>query len=147
MTVFDMWNIGRVFDYRERAVNKLLVVTAFLGFVISNSVSAAGWSSVHKYVKRTGHCGSGVEVLASHYSLRGRTGAAFNPLGNTAAARTWPIGTALTVTNPHTGKSVSVVINDVGPFGTAYRMGTRLDLAVGAARRIGMRGAQYVCVV
>jgi rare lipoprotein A len=40
-----------------------------------------------------------------------------------------------------------VVIDDRGPYGTAYRVGARLDLALGAARRIGMRGAQYVCVM
>jgi rare lipoprotein A len=100
-------------------------------------------------VKRTGNCLGGREILASYYSIRGRTatGAAFDASGNTAAARTWPIGTSLTVTNPHNGRSITVVINDVGPFGTAYRMGARLDLALGAARRIGMHGAQYVCVL
>jgi hypothetical protein len=28
----------------------------------------------------------------------------------------------------------------------AYKMGARLDMAIGAARRIGMTGTQYVCV-
>jgi rare lipoprotein A len=103
---------------------------------------------VHKYVKRTGNCAGGQEILASYYSIPGRTasGHVFDANGNTAAARSWAMGTSLTVTNPHNGRSVTVVINDRGPFGTAYRMGARLDLALGAARRIGMRGAQYVCV-
>jgi rare lipoprotein A len=39
-----------------------------------------------------------------------------------------------------------VRINDRGPWGIAYAKGTRLDLARGAARRLGMRGTQYVCV-
>ena len=52
----------------------------------------------------------------------------------------------LTVTNPHNGRSLSVRINDRGPYGIAFREGARLDLARGAARRLGMRGAQYVCV-
>ena len=70
----------------------------------------------------------------------------FNPDGATAAARSWPLGAQLTVTNPRTGRSVAVIVNDIGPWGVAWRMGARLDLARGAARRIGMHGAQYVCV-
>jgi hypothetical protein len=37
-------------------------------------------------------------------------------------------------------------VNDRGPYGTAYRVGARLDLALGAAQRIGMHSAQYVYV-
>ena len=33
-----------------------------------------------------------------------------------------------------------------GPWGLSYRMGARLDLARGAARRLGMSSTQYVCV-
>ena len=108
---------------------------------------AGGWATVHKYVKRSGNC-AGQEILASHYSVGKRTasGERFNPNGNTAAARTWPLGTSLTVTNPKNGRSVVVRINDTGPWGIAYRMGARLDMAIGAARRIGMTGSQYVCV-
>ena len=118
-----------------------------ISLLMATSASAAGWSSVHKYVKRTGNC-AGQEVLASHYSSGSRTasGERFDASGNTAAARTWPLGTVLTVTNPKNGKSVSVRINDRGPYGIAFRMGARLDLARGAAQRIGMHSSQYVCV-
>jgi rare lipoprotein A len=111
------------------------------------TAQAAGWGSVHKYVKPSGKC-AGQEVLASYYSSGRRTasGEAFDANGNTAAARTWALGTVLTVTNPENGRSVTVRINDTGPWGIAYRMGARLDLARGAARRLGMRGSQYVCV-
>jgi peptidoglycan lytic transglycosylase len=109
---------------------------------------AAGWDSVHKYVHPTGQC-AGQEVLASSYSSgrRTATGEAFDANGNTAAARTWALGTTLTVMNPKNGRSVTVRINDTGPWGTAYAQGARLDLAAGAASRLGMRGAQYVCVM
>jgi rare lipoprotein A (peptidoglycan hydrolase) len=112
------------------------------------SAQAAGWASVHKYVKKSGNC-AGEEVLASSYSSGRRTanGERFDANGNTAAARTWPIGTSLTVTNPSNGRSVTVRINDTGPWGIAYRMGARLDLARGAAQRLGMRSSQNVCVV
>ncbi|MDO9413645.1 MAG: septal ring lytic transglycosylase RlpA family protein [Pseudolabrys sp.] len=108
---------------------------------------AAGWGSVHRYVKKTGNC-SGQEVLASYYHTgkRTATGERFDANGNTAAARTWALGTSLTVTNPHNGRSLNVRVNDTGPWGLSYRMGARLDLARGAARRLGMRGTQYVCV-
>jgi rare lipoprotein A (peptidoglycan hydrolase) len=39
-----------------------------------------------------------------------------------------------------------VRINDTGPWGIAYKMGARLDLARGAARQLGMTASQYVCV-
>ena len=61
-------------------------------------------------------------------------------------ARTWPLGTSLTVTNPRNGRSLTVRVNDTGPWGLSYKMGARLDLARGAAQRLGMTGTQYVCV-
>jgi rare lipoprotein A (peptidoglycan hydrolase) len=118
----------------------ILLLSAF-------AAQAGGWSTVHKYVKRTGRC-AGLEVLASFYSTGKRTasGERFNINGNTAAARTWALGTRLTVTNPKNGRSLTVRVNDTGPWGIAYAKGARLDLAHGAARRLGMSGAQYLCV-
>jgi len=111
------------------------------------AANAAGWGSVHRYVKPSGKC-AGQEVLASSYWTGRHTasGERFDPNGNTAAARTWPLGTTLTVINPDNGRSITVRVNDTGPWGIAFRMGARLDLARGAAQRLGMRGAQYVCV-
>lgn len=118
-----------------------------LSLLTITTADAAGWATVHKYVKPSGNC-AGQEVLASHYSSgrRTATGERFDPNGNTAAARTWALGTTLTVTNPRNGRSVTVRINDTGPWGIAYRMGARLDLARGAAQRLGMTSSQYVCV-
>ena len=112
-----------------------------------SAAHGAGWESVHKYVKPSGQC-AGAEVLASYYWTGKHTasGEAFDANGNTAAARTWPLGTVLNVTNPKTGHSISVRINDTGPWGIAYAKGARLDLARGAARQLGMSGTQYVCV-
>ena len=126
---------------------KSIGIGSLIGLLTVTSAGAAGWSSVHKYVKRTGNC-AGQEVLASHYSSGTRTasGERFDASGNTAAARTWPLGTVLTVTNPKNGRSITVRINDRGPHGVAYRMGAQLDLARGAAQRIGMHSSQYVCV-
>lgn len=75
-------------------------------------------------------------VKASFYSFGSLTasGERFNQHGFTAASRTLPFGTRLHVTNPATGRSVVVRINDRGPF----VRGRDLDLARGAAAAIGM---------
>jgi rare lipoprotein A len=86
----------------------------------------------------------GQHVVATWYATGHRTasGEAFNPDGHTAAHRTLPFGTRLTITNPRTGKSVTVIINDRGPI----TKGVTLDLARGAARAIGMKDTQWVCM-
>jgi rare lipoprotein A len=83
-------------------------------------------------------------VVATWYASGRRTasGQAFNPHGHTAAHRTLPFGSRVTVTNPRNGQSVTVTINDRGPF----THGVTLDLARGAARAIGMHSTQYVCM-
>jgi rare lipoprotein A len=126
---------------------KLFGFALLASLLTLTAAQAAGWGSVHKYVKPSGKC-AGQEVLASSYSSGKRTasGERFDANGNTAAARTWPLGITLTVTNPKNGRSLTVRINDKGPWGIAYAQGARLDLARGAARRIGMSGTQYVCV-
>ena len=90
-----------------------------------------------------GSCG-GNRVVATWYQSGRRTasGAAFNPAGLTAAHRSLPFGSRVTVTNPRNGQSVTVTINDRGPF----TRGVTLDLARGAARAIGMSGTQAVCM-
>ena len=89
-------------------------------------------------------------VLAEHaratwygHELGGRktaSGQIFNPHGMTAAHRSLPFGTCLLVSNPKTGKSVRVTVNDRGPF----TRGVSLDLSLGAARAIGMRSTQTI---
>src|SRR4029079_18980929 len=69
-----------------------------------------------------------------HAGKRTASGETFNPNGLTAAHRSLPFGTCLRVSNPKTGRSVSVRVNDRGPFTT----GVSLDLSHGAARAIGM---------
>jgi rare lipoprotein A len=78
-------------------------------------------------------------TLASFYHEGQRTasGGRFNPDDLTAAHRSLPFGTMLRVTNLATGRSVTVRVNDRGP----YVQGRGLDLSRGAARVIGMIGA------
>lgn len=124
------------------------LLIGLFSLITFTAADARGWGSVHRFVKPTGNCAGGQEILASHYASgkRTATGERFDPNGNTAAARTWALGTSLTVTNPKNGRSLTVRINDTGPWGIAYRQGARLDLARGAAQRLGMSGSQYVCV-
>jgi rare lipoprotein A (peptidoglycan hydrolase) len=109
---------------------------------------AGGWETVHRYVHRTGKCGAHREVLASYYWTGTRTanGERFNPHGMTAASREYAFGRMVSVSNPMTGRRCVVRINDRGPWGIAYRMGARLDLALGAARCLGMTQTAYLCV-
>jgi hypothetical protein len=91
-----------------------------------------------------GDCTGGRRIISAFY-WEGRhtaSGQPFNPHGLTAAHRTLPFGTRLTVSNPRTGKSVDVVVNDRGPFVS----GVNLDLSLGAAQAIGMRGTGAVCI-
>jgi rare lipoprotein A len=90
-----------------------------------------------------------VTVIASHYGVgdgfHGRktaNGERFDALAFTAAHRHLPFGTRLRVTNPRTGQSVVVRINDRGPF----VHGRGIDLSTGAARIIGIRGTAPVIV-
>jgi rare lipoprotein A len=90
-------------------------------------------------------CNSGRRVVSAYYweGRRTASGEPFNPRGMTAAHRTLPFGTRLNVTNPRTGKTVNVVVNDRGPF----VHGVSLDLSLGAAQAIGLQGTGSVCVL
>jgi rare lipoprotein A len=59
-----------------------------------------------------------------------------NPNAMTAAHKSLPIGSRVTVHNKSNGRSVTVRINDRGPYVT----GRVIDLSPGAAQVIGMNG-------
>jgi len=90
-------------------------------------------------------CNGGRRVMSAYYWEGSHTasGQPFNPHAMTAAHRTLPFGTRLNVTNPRTGKTVSVLINDRGPF----VRGVSLDLSLGAAQAIGLHGTGSVCIL
>ncbi|MEU8396147.1 septal ring lytic transglycosylase RlpA family protein [Nonomuraea sp. NPDC048892] len=84
-------------------------------------------------VLSSGRCG------ASYYGEPQLTasGERFNPAAMTAAHKTLPLGSKVRVTNPHSGESVTVRINDRGP----YVGGRCLDLSRAAFAAIGDVGA------
>jgi rare lipoprotein A (peptidoglycan hydrolase) len=90
-------------------------------------------------------CNAGRRVVAASYGQGQRTtssGDRFDPKGMTAAHRTLPFGTRVTVTNPKTGKSVVVVVNDRGP--STRRID--IDISIAAAKLIGLDGTAAVCM-
>ena len=82
------------------------------------------------------------EGVASYYGgeLEGRrtaSGEAFDPSKMTAAHRSLPFGTCLTVINLENQRRVKVRVNDRGPFAQSRI----LDLSQAAAARLGMLAA------
>ncbi|MEU4225729.1 septal ring lytic transglycosylase RlpA family protein [Nonomuraea sp. NPDC026600] len=70
------------------------------------------------------------------------SGERFNPSAMTAAHKTLPLGSRVRVTNPANGESVTVRINDRGP----YVGGRCLDLSSAAFSAIGDTGAGVMTV-
>ena len=84
------------------------------------------------------HAG-GKRSLASVYSERGgatASGERFSPGKLTAAHRSLPFGTLVRVTNLRNGRTVTVRINDRGPF-TKNRI---IDISQAAARQLQFSG-------
>jgi rare lipoprotein A len=120
------------------------VVAGPVGAVVGGVAGGVIGHSMERRHNQTGGTCAGKRVVAAWYESGRRTasGQAFNPGGNTAAHRTLPFGSRVMVSNPQNGKSVTVVINDRGP----YSRGVTLDLARGAADAIGMHQTQWVCM-
>ncbi|MDX2258512.1 MAG: septal ring lytic transglycosylase RlpA family protein [Hyphomicrobiaceae bacterium] len=93
---------------------------------------------------RTYAGGHAMHGKASYYwqPQRVASGGWFNPNAMTAAHKTLPFGTRVSVTNLSNGRSVVVSINDRGP----YIAGRIIDLSKAAAHQIGMQKAGVVPV-
>lgn len=123
---------------------------AALAFVLATSAAQArGWDWFAAHVRPTGGCVGAREVGASFYDSGTRTasGERFDRSAMTAASRPggWPMGATVRVTNPKTGRSVTVRVNDAGPWGAAWAAGVRLDLSPAAFRALGMTQSDFVC--
>lgn len=136
---------GGVFETGSKMRLTLCVFGLAIACLATSPVQAhsRGFRHFFAHSKAAATCG-GQPIVATYYNSGHRTasGQAFNASGYTAAHRSLPFGSQVTVTNPQTGASVTVTINDRGPF----TRGVTLDLAHGAARAIGMRGTQWVCM-
>ena len=79
---------------------------------------------------------SGIASVYAYSGGRTASGQKTNPGGLTAAHRTLPFGTMVHVTNNRNGKSVTVRINDRGPF----VRGRVIDVSPAAAQALGFSG-------
>lgn len=99
-----------------------------------NETSAATTSkSSSKLISKT--------VYATYYARKfeGRktsSGVRYRRSKMTAAHMTLPFGTIVTVTNPDTGESVDVEVNDRGPHSRKFK----IDLSEAAAKELGFYG-------
>ena len=89
----------------------------------------------HEHVADLG--GAGSRGVASFYSGRAATGEKVGAHELTAAHRSLPFGTKVRVTNLKNGRSVTVRINDRGPF----VRNRAIDLSDGAAGALDMKRA------
>jgi rare lipoprotein A len=82
--------------------------------------------------------------IASTYSSGTQTanGERYNHMGVSAAHKTLPFGTRVVVRNQRSGRSITVRINDRGPF----IAGRIIDLSTGAKNALGMGGLAPVCL-
>ncbi len=115
-------------------------VRCAIGIAAALALGLAGGSALAQGPKR-------IAGLASYYGkdYHGRlaTGGHYDPRKFTAAHRSLPFGTHLRVTNPRTKRSVTVVVNDRGPF----IRGRVLDLSFAAAQALHMTGRGVTRVV
>ena len=89
------------------------------------------------YSRDEARAGQSFDGLASFYSYEGSKSASGQKIERgalTAAHRTLPFGTRVRVSDPSTGKSVIVTINDRGPFAR----GRVIDVSTSAAKILDM---------
>jgi rare lipoprotein A len=103
----------------------------------------AGVRSIEVTMTREESCvASQYGVGDGYHGKRTANGERFNTYAMTAAHKTRRFGSHVTVTNRANGRSVSVRINDRGPF----IRGRCIDLSRAAANAIGMGGTARVTV-
>jgi rare lipoprotein A len=103
---------------------------------IAHHRRVAAASRKHTFATRPAASTDGAVGIASFYKYHGKTasGEQVNHSELTAAHRTLPFGTRLRVTNVTTGQSVTVRVNDRGPF----IPGRVVDVSHSAAEVLGM---------
>jgi rare lipoprotein A len=107
------------------SLKTLVFAVTLLSSSISIPIIASAQSGIASVYNEGTHTASGERLV---------------PSALTAAHRTLPFGTMVRVTNQGNGRSVTVRINDRGPF----VKGRVIDLSLGAARAIGVSGLAHV---
>ena len=91
----------------------------------------------------SGHSFEGSGLASVYSDQQTASGEQMNPADMTAAHRTLPFGTKVTVVNRSNGRSAVVRINDRGPF----VHGRVIDLSPAAARALGVEGLAPVSLI
>jgi rare lipoprotein A (peptidoglycan hydrolase) len=124
---------------------KAAALTAALACVLATGAEIRSSSAAQlPHVHRNGNLNlvntdrnGGLEGIASVYRDRiTANGEHMNPNAMTAAHKSLPMGSRVTVFNKRNGRSVTVRINDRGPYVT----GRVIDISPGAARLLGIDG-------
>ena len=133
---------------RHRSI-KAAALTAALACVLATGVEIRSSAAAQlTYFHRNGKLqlvntdrNGGLQGIASVYHDRiTANGEHMNPSAMTAAHKSLPMGSRVTVFNYRNGRSVTVRINDRGPYVT----GRVIDLSPGAARVLGVDGLAQV---
>lgn len=127
--------VSRKSEFRQAAFER----HQQMGVATAERVSIVRRHDPYASQKHTGDLKLASHGVASFYTegLRTANGEKFNPSELTAAHPTLPFGTKLRVTNTSNGQSVTVRVNDRGPF----VQGRVVDVSYSAAQALGMVGA------
>lgn len=104
------------------------------GIVTLLVAAAAGLTQGGAFAQMPARFSGVASVYSEDYSGQTANGEQYDPQQFTAAHPTLPFGTLLRVSDPCNEHSVTVVINDRGPF----IAGRVLDLSLAAAKALGM---------
>ena len=110
-------------------IARSLLAACMLCTIVSSANAETGIASV--YANGDGHAWS-----------KTANGENIDPRKLTAAHKTLPFGTRVTVVNQRNGKMVTVRINDRGPF----KRGRIIDLTPAAAQQLGFSGLAPVTI-
>jgi rare lipoprotein A len=88
----------------------------------------------------TAYAESGIASIYGYDGGKTASGERANPRELTAAHRSLPFGSRVTITNKKNGRTVTVRINDRGPF----VRGRIIDVTPAAARQLGFSGLTSV---
>jgi rare lipoprotein A len=130
-------------QWRHWGVRRVVLTATFACALTAQGItpSAAHFHRGHRHALRSAHLDdvpsfSSFGIASFYNDKHTASGERMNPNALTAAHRTLPFGTRVTVINSRNGRSVVVRINDRGP----YVRGRVIDLSPAAARAIGVNG-------
>lgn len=121
-------------QFRGSPVGRMCLILAFL---LMAGCAGGGHSRTEPMTSETYQRGVASWYGPSFHGNPTANGEPYDMWGLTAAHRTLPFGTRVLVQSLETGKSVTVRINDRGPF----IRGRIIDLSYGAARELAMIGS------